>query len=177
MLRTSSTHFPLICLLLTTASLAHAGSVVSEGDAAPGFELHDQNGNLQSLEDYRGKWVVLYFYPKDETPGCTREACEFRDDVFAFKKLNCQILGVSLDDSVSHRKFSEHHKLPFPLLADDDGTTADSYGVKTALFGWAIAKRQTYLINPQGYIVKHYAKVDPRSHSQQVLSDLQALQQ
>jgi peroxiredoxin Q/BCP len=101
------------------------------GDPAPDFELKDQSGQLHSIEDYRGKWVALYFYPKDDTPGCTTEACEFRDNIFAFKNLNCQILGVSLDDVDSHKEFAEKYSLPFPLLADTAGTTADAYGVKS----------------------------------------------
>ena len=146
-----------------------------EGRAAPEFELPDQNGQLHSLEDYRDRWVVLYFYPKDETPGCTKEACAFRDNIFAFRKLNAQILGVSLDDVESHKAFSDNHGLPFPLLADPDGTTADAYGVKTKMFGMTVAKRQTFIIDPHGNVVKHYEKVRPASHSKQVLADLASL--
>ena len=104
------------------------------GVQAPEFELPDQTGQLHSLEDYRDQWVVLYFYPKDETPGCTKEACEFRDNIFAFRDLNAQILGVSLDDVESHKAFAENHSLPFPLLADVDGDVSDAYGVKTRMF-------------------------------------------
>ncbi len=148
---------------------------VKEGDPAPGFELRDQDGQLHSLEDYRDKWVAVYFYPKDDTPGCTTEACEFRDDIFAFKELDCQILGVSLDDEVSHKAFADKYSLPFPLLADTDGTTSEAYGVKTKMFGMTMAKRQTFLIDPSGRIAKHYAKVDPDTHSKQVLADLRDL--
>lgn len=175
MCRANSSLFLFFCLLLSATTIARADSV-SAGDAAPGFELVDQNGNLQSLEDYRDQWVVLYFYPKDQTPGCTTEACKFRDNIFAFKKLNCRILGVSLDDGESHKEFAEMHGLPFPLLADTSGATADAYGVKTTIIGVTIAKRQTFLIDPQGFIVKHYEHVDPASHSQQVLNDLLELQ-
>jgi peroxiredoxin Q/BCP len=146
-----------------------------EGKAAPEFELADQNGQLHSLEDYREQWVVLYFYPKDETPGCTTEACEFRDNIFAYRKLNAQILGVSLDDVESHKAFAENHGLPFPLLADTTGTTADDYGVKTKMFGATIAKRQTFIINPEGMVVKHYEKVKPSVHAEEVLAALQVL--
>jgi peroxiredoxin Q/BCP len=159
-------------LLMGTSSLAEQ---VQTGDPAPDFELKDQSGQLHSIEDYRGKWVALYFYPKDDTPGCTTEACEFRDNIFAFKHLNCQILGVSLDDVESHKNFAEKYSLPFPLLADDTGTTADAYGVKSKYMGMSVAKRQTFLIDPEGNIAKHYAKVDPESHSQEVLADLKAL--
>ena len=148
---------------------------IREGDPAPGFELKDQDGQLHSLEDYRDKWVAVYFYPKDDTPGCTTEACEFRDEIFAFKELDCQVLGVSLDDEVSHKAFADKFSLPFPLLADTDGATAEAYGVKTKMFGMTVAKRQTFLIDPDGHIAKHYAKVDPDTHAQQVLSDLREL--
>jgi peroxiredoxin Q/BCP len=158
-------------LLLGTLSLAEQ---VQKGDPAPDFELKDQSGQLHSIEDYRGKWVALYFYPKDDTPGCTTEACEFRDNIFAFKNLDCQILGVSLDDEESHKEFSEKYGLPFPLLADTSGTTADAYGVKSKYMGMSVAKRQTFLIDPEGNIAKHYAKVDPESHSQELLADLEA---
>lgn len=149
---------------------------VSTGDVAPDFELVDQDGQLHSIEDYRGEWVALYFYPKDDTPGCTTEACEFRDNIFAFRNLDCQILGVSLDDAESHKDFSEKHGLPFPLLADTEGTTADAYGVKTSFMGMKVAKRQTFLIDPEGNIAKHYTNVDPDSHSAELLADLEALQ-
>jgi len=161
--------------------LALGGSVSfadqpAAGQPAPDFELKDQNGQVHSIEDYRGQWVALYFYPKDGTPGCTTEACEFRDNIFAFRDANCQVLGVSLDDEESHKAFSEQHGLPFPLLADTDGTTADAYGVKAKMMGFTIAKRQTFLIDPAGRIAKHYEDVDPASHSKQVLADLGALQ-
>jgi peroxiredoxin Q/BCP len=159
-------------LLVGSVSLAEQ---VREGDPAPDFELSDQNGQLHSIEDYRGEWVALYFYPKDGTPGCTTEACEFRDNIFAFRNLNCQILGVSLDDTDSHKEFSEKYSLPFPLLADTEGTVADAYGVKTKFFGMTVAKRQTFLIDPDGNVVKHYPDVKPDTHSQQVLADLEAL--
>lgn len=145
------------------------------GRPAPDFELPDQAGQLHSIEDYRGQWVALYFYPKDDTPGCTTEACEFRDNIFAFRDLNCQILGISLDDEDSHRDFAEKYSLPFPLLADTSGTTADAYGVKTRKYGMTMAKRQTFLIDPEGRIAKHYDTVDPEAHSAELLADLEAL--
>lgn len=163
----------LASLLVGGAALAADQPAV--GQPAPEFELPDQDGQLHSLEDYRDSWVVLYFYPKDETPGCTTEACEFRDNIFAFRKLNAQILGVSLDDVESHKAFAENHGLPFPLLADASGTAADAYGVKTKMMGFTVAKRQTFLIDPDGVIAKHYEKVKPATHSQEVLADLEAL--
>ena len=165
--------FTVVALLLGVLALA-AGKV-DVGSPAPEFELPDQQGQLHSLEDYRDQWIVLYFYPKDETPGCTTEACEFRDNIFAFRDLNAQILGVSLDDVESHKQFSEKYELPFPLLADTEGTTADAYGVKTKMMGWTVAKRQTFLIDPDGNVARHYEDVNPDEHSAQVLADLQSL--
>jgi len=173
----------LIALVLVVIAAAAAGfssigianDDVSVGSPAPEFELSDQNGRLHSLEDYRDQWVVLYFYPKDDTPGCTTEACEFRDNIFAFKELNAQILGVSLDDVDSHKAFAENHGLPFPLLADADGVVSSAYGVKTRMLGMTVAKRQTFLVGPDGRIAKHYAEVKPAEHAQQVLADLKSL--
>ena len=166
--------------LLFTSALAVAATVfaagqVEVGGPAPDFELYDQTGQLHSLEDYRDQWVVLYFYPKDETPGCTTEACEFRDNIFAFRKANAQIIGVSFDNVESHQKFAERYNLPFPLLADVDGKAADAYGVRTTKRGTYRARRETFLIDPQGNLAKHYAEVEPESHSVEVLTDLQSL--
>ena len=167
---------PLILLSLLGLGLsAAANEHFAVGDPAPEFELPDQTGQLHSLEDYRDRWVVLYFYPKDGTPGCTTEACEFRDNIFAFKEINAQILGVSMDDVESHQEFAEQHNLPFPLLADIRGQAADAYGVKTRMLGIRVAKRQTFLIRPDGTLAKHYEKVDPDTHSEQVLADLKEL--
>ena len=145
------------------------------GNPAPEFELSDQDRHLHSLEDYRNQWVVLYFYPKDETPGCTQEACEFRDNIFAFRDIGARILGVSLDDAESHKKFFEKYRLPFPLLADTNCNTSVAYGVKTRMFGMTVAKRQTFIIAPDGSVAKHYDSVDPDEHSAQVLADLKEL--
>ena len=164
----------LLLLVSALASNAIAGEV-TVGQIAPEFELPDQTGQLHSLEDYRDQWVVLYFYPKDETPGCTTEACEFRDDIFAFRAANAQILGVSFDDVESHQKFAEAYNLPFPLLADVKGKAADAYGVRTRMFGMKVAKRQTFLIDPDGKLAKHYKKVEPETHSDEVLADLESL--
>tara|TARA_R110002096_G_scaffold116164_3_gene251785 strand:+ start:42312 stop:42857 length:546 start_codon:yes stop_codon:yes gene_type:complete len=174
-LKTASTAFLATSILLVFVSLSSASEQPAIGTAAPEFELADQDGNLHSLEDYRNKWVVLYFYPKDQTPGCTTEACEFRDNIFEFRDLNAQILGVSLDDVDSHKEFAEEYSLPFPLLADVDGDTSTAYGVKTRMFGMTVAKRQTFIVGPDGNIAKHYEKVNPSEHSTQVLADLKAL--
>lgn len=164
-----------ILISLTITSIGIAGEQPVVGTPAPEFELPDQDGQLHSLEDYRDQWVVLYFYPKDETPGCTTEACEFRDNIFAFRDLGVQILGVSLDDVASHKAFAENHGLPFPLLADSDGETSTAYGVKTRMFGMTVAKRQTFIIGPDGDIAKHYEKVKPDEHSAELLADLKEL--
>jgi len=160
---------------LSFTSIGIANDQLAVGSPAPEFELADQAGQLHSLEDYRDQWVVLYFYPKDETPGCTTEACEFRDNIFAFRDIDAQVLGVSLDDVESHKAFAENHSLPFPLLADTEGETSTAYGVKTRMFGMTVAKRQTFIIGPDGIIAKHYEKVKPDEHSANVLADLKEL--
>ena len=164
-----------LSLSLACASSAVAETQVSEGDQAPDFKLFDQGGNAHELGDYEGKWLVLYFYPKDDTPGCTTEACEFRDNIFAFKRLNSQIIGISLDDQSSHKEFAEKYSLPFPLLADTASKVAIAYGVLSNKIGFKYAKRETFLIDPDGRIARHYGKVNPKSHSAEVLEDLQRL--
>jgi thioredoxin-dependent peroxiredoxin len=146
------------------------------GTTAPEFRLQDQNGKWHALEDYRGKWVAVYFYPKDNTPGCTTQACGFRDNIFAFRKEDAVILGISVDDVESHKKFAEEHGLPFTLLADPEKETATKYGVLKKFFGvMEAAKRDTFLIDPEGRIAKHYPDVDPEGHSEVVLADIKAL--
>ncbi len=165
----------IVAVAAIAATSAHASGGPMVGEPAPEFELPDQDGQLHSLEDYRDRWVVLYFYPKDETPGCTTQACEFRDNIFAYRELNAQILGVSLDDVESHKSFAENHSLPFPLLADSRGDAADAYGVKTRMFGAIVARRQTFIIDPNGNLAMHYESVDPDTHSAEVLADLERL--
>ncbi len=143
--------------------------------AAPEFELTDQNGRIHSLNDYRGKWVVLYFYPKDDTPGCTKEACHFRDDIVAMQKIDAQILGVSLDSEKSHAKFADKYSLPFPLLADTDGRVAKSYGALTSLGPLKFAKRHTFIIDPQGKVARVYRTVKPATHSNEVIAAITEL--
>ena len=163
--------------LLGAATVASAAEGPALGAPAPEFKLQDQNGKWHELKDYQGKWVALYFYPKDKTPGCTTQACEFRDNIFAFRDAGAQILGISVDDVESHKSFSEQHGLPFPILADSKKETAKQYGVlKTFLGTMELAKRDTFLIDPEGKIVKHYADVDPKGHSQIVLNDIKAMQ-
>ncbi|MEP7313112.1 MAG: peroxiredoxin [Pseudomonadota bacterium] len=167
------TAFAVLSMAALAADEPVAGPQV--GDSAPEIKLPDQNGKMVSLSEQRGKWVVLYFYPKDQTPGCTTEACEFRDDVFTFRKANAVILGVSVDDVESHKAFSEKHGLPFSLLADSGKETARKYGVLTQMGPMTIARRDTFLIDPQGKIVRHYQKVNPNGHSKEVLADIESL--
>lgn len=165
----------LACIFYMALSAVALADTPNVGDPAPGFELPDQDGELHSLEDYLDQWVVLYFYPKDDTPGCTTEACAFRDDIFKFRRMGTQVIGVSLDDQASHKAFAEKHGLPFPLLADTEGHAADAYGVRAGMLGISLAKRQTFLIDPEGRVARHYADVDPETHSQQLLADLSKL--
>lgn len=162
----------LFVVLLTALGTAHADGP-SLGTAAPDFKLQDQNGKWHTLADYRGKWVALYFYPKDQTPGCTTQACDFRDNIFAYREADAVILGVSVDDIESHKAFAEKHGLPFSLLADPTKQTAKRYGV---LNFTGFAKRETFLIDPTGIIVKRYVVSEPKGHSDVVLQDIKELQ-
>ena len=161
-----------IGVALLSLSMGPALAGVEVGAAAPEFRLQDQNGEWHELADYRGQWVTLYFYPKDDTPGCTTEACSFRDSIFAFEEAGCAVLGVSLDDKESHQAFAEKYSLPFSLLADTEGDVAKAYGVFTTYGEMNIAKRETFLIDPEGNVAIHYDKVNPETHSAQVLNDL-----
>lgn len=148
---------------------------ILEGQDAPAFTLVDQNGLSHSLQDYAGRWVVLYFYPKDDTPGCTKEACAFRDDYKVIVAQNTQVLGVSVDDQASHAEFAEKYSLPFPLLSDEGGKVAKRYQALTSLGPIKFAKRHTFIIDPNGKIKKIYRKVEAASHSKQILADLKLL--
>lgn len=154
---------------------SRADTIPKVGEQAPSFSLTDQTGQIRRLEDYRGKWVVLYFYPKDDTPGCTKEACHFRDDLKHLEKLGGQIIGVSVDDTQSHAKFASKYNLPFPLLADQDGKVANSYGALNNFLVIKIAKRYTFLIDPAGKIAQRYLSVDTSKHSQEIIDDLNKL--
>lgn len=150
------------------------------GDTAPAFTLPDQQGHLHSLSDYRGKWVVLYFYPKDDTPGCTKEACNFRDEKDRLEDLGAVVLGVSADDVESHGKFHGKYGLNFPLLADPDKHMIKAYGAwgMKSMFGkeYEGILRQTFIINPQGQIAKIWDKVNPEQHALEVAQALEQLQ-
>lgn len=145
----------------------------SVGEPAPVFSLLDQNSESQSLQKYRGKWLVLYFYPKDDTPGCTTEACNFRDDYFRIKALNAAVIGVSLDDVSSHKAFAEKYHLPFPLLADKDHKVAEAYGVLTRFGPMRFASRQTFIIDPEGNIAHHYPSVSAGRHAAEIIAYLE----
>ncbi len=167
--------FGLLLMILALKSNA-ASKLPKVGDIAPAFKLADQSGKIRKLEDYSGKWVVLYFYPKDDTPGCTKEACSFRDDLKQLEKLGAQIIGVSVDDSDSHAKFADKYHLPFPLLADQDAKVAESYGAVNNLLIIKIAKRYTFLIDPSGKIAQIYLDVNTSRHSQEIIDDLKKYQ-
>ena len=143
---------------------------------APDFFLADQDGKFHSLSDYKGRWLVVYFYPKDDTPGCTKEACSFRDNIEEFRKRGVSILGISKDTVESHKKFAEKYHLTFPILADPERKTIEAYGAwgKKSFAGkeYMGTLRNTYLVSPEGEIVKTYEKVDPSLHVTQILKDI-----
>lgn len=144
---------------------------------APDFSLMDSEGNERSLADYRGKWLVLYFYPKDETPGCTTEACSLRDARDDIAALGAEVVGVSRDDASSHEKFKAKHTLNFTLLTDPEHQTMDAYGAwGKKMFGQEGVLRKTFIINPEGQVVKAYGRVTPLGHGEQVVADIKALQ-
>ena len=154
-----------------------AAPILKIGDDAPSFMLPDSQGNQINSNDFKGKWIVLYFYPKDDTPGCTAEACHFRDDFKLLESLGAKVIGISIDDSFSHKKFAEKYNLPFPLLSDASGEVASRYGALNNFLVIKLAKRYTYLINPQGKIAKIYLSVDTSKHSQEIIDDLKALKE
>jgi peroxiredoxin Q/BCP len=165
----------VLLLLALSFALPTFAAAPADGTAAPEFKLQDQKGQWHTLADHKGKWIVLYFYPKDATPGCTTEACNFRDQVFKLREAGADVLGVSLDDVKSHAEFAEKYKLPFPLLADSNKEASKAYGVLSSMIGFSYAKRETFIINPKGIIAKHYEGVDPKKNAQQVLEDLETL--
>jgi peroxiredoxin Q/BCP len=164
-----------ISLLVALLSLpVFAGETLPTGATAPAFNLQDQNGDWHTLEEYRGQWLAVYFYPRDDTPGCTTEACNFRDNIYAFKAIGAAVVGISVDDVESHKEFSDKYKLPFTILADEDSETAKAYGVLRDYKLIKLASRQSFLIDPEGKIAKHYEKVDPDTHTDEVLADIKA---
>ena len=141
------------------------------GDNAPDFTLLDQNNIEHTLSDYIGKKIVVYFYPKDDTPGCTKEACSIRDNINAFEENDITVLGISYDSPKSHKKFAEKYNIPFTLLSDSNKSIAEAYNSN----GFLMAKRNTFLIDPEGEIFKIYKKVDVTTHTDKILLDFSEL--
>lgn len=150
---------------------------MSNTQQAPDFSLPDQDGKAHSLSEYQGKWLILYFYPQDETPGCTEEACVFRDGRKDLDEAGAEVVGISIDSVASHKAFAEHHGLNFTLLSDETAETVKAYnawGTRTNKDGQEITGtlRQTFLIDPEGNITKTYEEVSPATHAAQILEDL-----
>lgn len=154
-----------------------SASTLEVGQAAPDFSLPDQAGKTHTLADYSGKWLALYFYPKDDTPGCTKQACSFRDDLDNIIALGAEVVGVSVDDTESHARFANKFSLRFPLLADKSGETTRHYHSLINLGVVKAAKRNTFLIDPQGKIAKIYFSVSPSRNASDVINDLKELKQ
>ena len=171
----------LIALVVGVALLlwritAHANrNLPREGDAAPDFRLPDQNGVVRANEEFRGKWLVLYFYPRDDTPGCTEQAARFRDAMRDIEAAGATVCGVSVDDSDSHAAFARKYNLPFALLADRRGETAVRYGSLRDFGFIKFAKRNTFLIDPRGKVVKVYIGANPACNAADVVRDLKRL--
>jgi peroxiredoxin Q/BCP len=161
-----------LSVLLLAMSAFAADAVPQVGQAAPDFTLPSQDGSKISLHDFQGKWVVLYFYPKDGTPGCTIEAHNFQRDIARYEQNHAVIVGVSLDSAGSHQEFCAKQGLTFKLLADTEKTVSRQYGSLMNLLGYKIASRNTFLVNPQGKIAKIWTGVDPGKHSAEVLAAL-----
>ncbi len=166
----------VVAFALLVPRLLSRSAPPSAGSTAPDFTLPSQEGTTVSLKDYRGKWVVLYFYPKDQTPGCSREAHNFQVDQPKFAERSAVVLGVSVDSVDSHKKFCAKEGLNFKLLADTNHKVSDSYGSLTNFGVVKFAARHTFVIDPQGKVAKVYTSVDPASHSREVIAELDQLQ-
>ena len=162
--------------ILLTIFTFNIQAEISINEPAPHFELLDQNNKLHKLSDYSGKWLVLYFYPKDGTPGCTTEACSFRDDIYHIRESKAEVIGVSTDNVESHAEFAKKYSLPFALLSDKDAVVAKSYGAAWKIGPFSVAKRHSFIISPEGKIAKIYRKVNPKKHSDEIIADLKSLQ-
>lgn len=169
-----------LAVVLVVASvllwMLRAGGQRPVGSTAPDFALPDQHGQVHRLADYAGRWLVLYFYPKDDTPGCTAQACSLRDDIGTLDDLGAAVVGVSVDDVASHAEFARKFKLPFPLLADAGGKTAAAYGSLLNLGVVRFARRHTFIIGPDGRIAARFDKVDTARHAAEVAQTLRQLQ-
>ena len=146
------------------------------GKAAPEFKLKNSYGEFVSLKEFKGEWLLVFFYPKDDTPGCTKEACSLRDNFAEIKKLNANVLGISIDSSNSHKEFKEKYNLPFMLLSDPEGETANKYGALNNFFIFKLAKRQSFMIDPNGIVRRVYRDVSPTNHAQEIKNDLEAFE-
>lgn len=166
-------------LLLASAVMwmTRPAGLAVEGGAAPDFALTDQDGRGRRLGDYTGRWLVLYFYPRDDTPHCTREACAFRDGIAAFENLDAAVVGISVDSVARHADFARKHGLPFPLLADPRGRVAAAYGSVLNLGIARLARRRTFIITPDRRIAARFDSVDPATHVDEVRRTLDRLQQ
>ena len=164
--------FVTLLLPISLASLAQ----IKVGSKAPNFTLSDQNSIQHQLSDYEGSWVILYFYPKDDTPGCTTQACDFRDAVKRIIASKSNVFGVSLDSVESHKRFADKNNLPFSLLSDESGEVSQAYDSLNNFMSFKSAKRNTFIIDPDGKVAKIYLSVKPSTHSQMVLNDLNQLQ-
>lgn len=165
-----------LAFVLWRMAAASKMNLPAVGDDAPAFELPDQDGKLRGIAEFRGGWLVLYFYPRDDTPGCTEQACAFRDEGSRFAELGAVVCGVSVDDSESHAGFANVHGLPFALLADAGGATAARYGSLWNFGPVKLAKRNTFLIDPRGKVARVYLGVNPAWNAAEVLEDLTLLQ-
>ncbi len=165
-------------LLLAVALLPVAAQAAGQwvGTDAPTITLPDQDNRSRSLADFRGRWVALYFYPRDDTPGCTQEAIQFRDRWPQFRKAGIEVIGVSVDSVKSHKAFATTHRLPFTLLSDENHQLAKAMGVLRGFGPFAFASRETFLIDPEGTIVYHYPSVNTARHADEVLKDVARLQ-
>ncbi len=166
--------FFLLCmffLIILIPSISLGKKLLNKGDKAPSWQLFDESGVLHKLEDYRGKKVVLCFYPRDETPGCTKQVCQLRDNFSLLQKKGIVVFGINFDNATSHKKFKSHHQLPFPLLHDTNKNCAKAYGAVKCLGGWCLPmpSRKTFLIDEHGIIIARIDKVDVANHAMQIL--------
>jgi len=164
-----------IALYFTLLNARIAWRLPARGDTAPDFTLPDQNGRIRALGEFRGKWLVLYFYPRDDTPGCTEQAMRFRNTMRDFEKLGAAVCGVSVDDSESHAAFARKHNLPFALLADRNGEVAARYGSLRNFGVFKFARRNTFLIDPDGKVSTVYVGVNAAKNAQDVSDTLRNL--
>lgn len=166
---------PFLALLLFTAP-AMAGELPPEGKPAPAFSLQAHDGSVVTLDSFKGKWLVLYFYPKDGTPGCSLEAKQFQADLDKYKALNTEVVGISMDDTASHVKFRAAQGLTFTLLSDTDGAVSRLYGSASDSGFLSLSGRNTFIIDPKGVLRMTYTNVEPGTHSSTLLEELPALQ-